>query len=66
MSIVLETCTACHGTGWEVYSFSSMPLAQEGVKERCWSCDGTGQVLQMLNRAELREFIAGEHGKETA
>lgn len=64
MSIVLETCTACDGTGYETYSFSDIPF--HGGKLPCWSCEGSGQVPVMLTRAELGEFILGEHGKAAA
>lgn len=61
MSIVLETCTACNGSGWEVHAFSDIPF--HGGRLPCWECDGSGQVPVMLTRAELGEFIAGEREK---
>jgi DnaJ-class molecular chaperone len=58
MSIVLETCTACHGTGVEVYAYSTHPFGP-AVRERCFDCDGTGQVPVMLTGTELSDFILG-------
>jgi DnaJ-class molecular chaperone len=55
VSIVLETCSACNGTGWEVFSFSDTPF--HGGRLSCWSCSGEGKVAVMQSVTELADDI---------
>lgn len=62
MSIVLDTCPTCNGSGVEVYPFSAVPLSNKPVRTVCWTCGGEGKAPVMMTREALAEFIVGNHG----
>lgn len=66
MSIVLEKCPTCNGSGVETYPFSATPLSNTPVTTPCWTCGGEGKAPVMLTREALAEFIAGGHGEAEA
>ena len=55
MSIVLEKCSACDGSGWETFSFTDTPF--HGGRLSCWNCAGSGEVAVMLSVTELGDDI---------
>lgn len=68
MTVLMEPCPACNGTGRERFAFSSIPF--QGSELPCWTCDGNGEVPSQVNIGwDLGQEILdarARHGKAAA